>query len=60
MTLTDEHIADFQMLYKKHFGKDIGKDEALAKGIRLVRLMEVVLKNNQPEPAPNAGKQEVQ
>lgn len=42
MQLTDEHIAEFQMLYRKHFGKDISKNEALEKGLRLVRLIEVV------------------
>lgn len=42
MQLTDEHIAEFQMLYRKHFGKDISKDEALEKGLRLIRLMELV------------------
>jgi hypothetical protein len=42
MRLTDEHIAEFQMLYRKNFGKDISKDEALEKGLRLIRLMELV------------------
>lgn len=42
MQLTDEHIAEFQMLYRKHFGIDISKDEALEKGLRLIRLMELV------------------
>ena len=55
MNLTDEHILEFQMLYKKHFGKEISKEDALAKGIRLIRLVEVVLKNSQPEPATKAG-----
>lgn len=45
MRLEDEHISEFQTLYRKHFGKDIGKDEALEKGLRLVRLMEIVLKH---------------
>ena len=45
MQLTDEHIAEFQMLYRKHFGKDISKDEALEKGLRLVRLIEVVARS---------------
>lgn len=61
MIIADEHIAEFQMLYKKHYGKDIGKDEALEKGLRLVRLMEVVLKQsvkdaaqkNAPSPITN-------
>lgn len=42
MQLADEHIMEFQMLYRKHFGKDISKNEALGKGLRLVRLIEVV------------------
>ena len=45
MQLTDEHVAEFQMLYKKHFGMDISKAEALEKGIRLIRLMEITLKH---------------
>jgi len=42
MHLTDTDIAEFQMLYKKHFGIEISKTEALEKGIRLVRLLEIV------------------
>jgi hypothetical protein len=52
--LTDKDIGEFQMLYKKHFGKDIGKDEAMAKGIRLIRLLEVVLKNSKPDQVSDA------
>jgi len=58
MQLADEHITEFQMLYKKHFGTEISKTEALAKGIRLIRLMEIVLKHEaknragQTIPAP--------
>lgn len=58
MRLADEHIAEFQMLYRKNFGKDIGTDEALDKGTRLLRLMEIVLKHEakkraaQTLPAP--------
>ena len=46
MMIADEHIAEFQMLYKQHFGADISKEKALEKGLRLVRLMEVVLKQS--------------
>lgn len=42
MELKNEHIAEFQMLYRKHFGKDISKKEALDKGRRLIRLIEIV------------------
>lgn len=46
MQLTDEHIAEFQMLYKKHFGKEISKEVALDKGLRLIRLIKVVLEDD--------------
>ena len=42
MNLTDENILEFQMLYKKHFGIEITKEQALEKGLRLIRLVEVV------------------
>ena len=45
MQLTDEHIAEFQMLYKKHFGAEISKEQALEKGLRLIRLMEITAKH---------------
>jgi len=44
MQLADEHIKEFQTLYQKHYGTNISKAEALDKGLRLIRLMEVVLK----------------
>jgi hypothetical protein len=53
MQLTDDHLTEFQMLYRKHFGVDLTKEEALEKGLRLIRLMEVVLKEsakNFPQP----------
>lgn len=42
MQLTDQDIFEFQMLYKKHFGFEISKAEALEKGLRLIRLYETV------------------
>ena len=30
------------MLYKKHFGTEITKEQALEKGLRLIRLVEAV------------------
>ena len=42
MSLSDEQIAKFQALYKKHFGKDISKEKALAKGTQLIRLIELI------------------
>lgn len=56
MQLTDEHIVAFQMLYKKHYGTEISKGEALEKGLRLIRLVEIVSRataNEQNQPQGN-------
>ena len=45
MQLTDKHIIKFQILYLEKFGIEISKAEAVEKGVRLVRLMEIILKN---------------
>ena len=42
--LSDEQVASFQALYKKQFGREITKDEALEKGTQLVRMMQLVYK----------------
>ena len=44
MQLSDKDIASFQALYKKRFGKDIDKKEALEQGTKLVRLMQLIYK----------------
>ena len=44
MVIADEHIADFQKLYREHFGVELSKARALEKGLRLIRLIEVVSK----------------
>ncbi len=54
MVIADEHIAEFQKLYKEHFGVELTKAQALEKGLRLIRLMEVVSRatayeQNQPQ-----------
>lgn len=49
--IADEHIAEFQALYKEHFGVELTKAQALEKGLRLIRLIEVVsraLTNGEP------------
>ncbi len=51
MQLADEHIKEFQVLYKKHYGVEISTAEALEKGIRLIRLMEIVLKHEAKKQA---------
>lgn len=45
-SLTNEHIEQFQALYLKRFGVMLTKEEALTKGVRLVSLFEVVLRQN--------------
>jgi hypothetical protein len=40
MVLADEHIAEFQALYKEHFGIELTKAQALEKGLRVIRLVE--------------------
>ncbi len=42
--LTEKQIKDFQSLYRKHYGKEIDKKEALAEGIKLVRFLEIAYK----------------
>ncbi len=42
MVLADEDIAKFQALYKSHFGKEISREDAYDKGIKLLRLMSIV------------------
>lgn len=42
MDLSDVQIAEFQLLYKNHFGKDISKEQALEKGEKLIRLVQIV------------------
>jgi len=59
--LSDEHISKFQKLYKSHFGVDLDKKESLEQGSRIVRLVEIVLKNQDknhlPEKTPNNNQQ---
>ncbi len=42
--LSDEQVTKFQALYKRQFGREITKDEALEKGIKLVRMMQLIYK----------------
>lgn len=45
MAIADEHIAAFQKLYREHFGVELTKAQALEKGLRLIRLVEVISRN---------------
>jgi len=40
--LTDEQVSKFQTIYRNRFGKEISRADALEKGARLVRLMQIV------------------
>ena len=42
--LTDEQIERFRVLYKKRFGKEISKEDALVQGAKLVRLVSLIHK----------------
>ena len=42
--LDDQQIRQFQFLYQARFGKEISQEEALAKGIVLMRLVELTYK----------------
>jgi hypothetical protein len=42
--LSDEQISNFRVLYKNRFGKDISREEALEKGVKLLRLVQLVYK----------------
>jgi len=56
MGIAEEHIAEFQKLYKEHFGVELTKAQALEKGLRLIRLVEIVSRataNEQNQPQGN-------
>jgi len=55
MVLDNEQITKFQTLYKSRFGKDISREEAYEKGIKLMRLVEIIYK-----PMTEAEYQELQ
>jgi hypothetical protein len=40
--LSEKRIAEFQALYKRHFGEDLSKEEAYEKGVRLIRMVQLV------------------
>lgn len=43
LSLTDAQIEEFQRLYEQHYGIRLTKDEALEKGLRLVRMLRATL-----------------
>lgn len=42
MQLSDKQITDFQTLYKNRFGKEISRKQAREKGVKLIRLVELI------------------
>jgi hypothetical protein len=44
MHLSNEHISQFQSLYKEQFGEEISKEEAYEQGIKLLRLVQLIYK----------------
>ena len=40
--LSDEDVAEFQKIYKEHFGKEISKEDAYTKGATLLRLVQLI------------------
>jgi hypothetical protein len=42
MVLSDEDILSFQAIYRKRFGREISKEDAYEKGIKLLQLMSIV------------------
>jgi hypothetical protein len=42
--LTDQQITKFQAIYKARFHKNLSRGEALEKGTKLVRMMQLIYK----------------
>jgi len=42
--LSEEQITKFQKLYKNRFGVEISREEAYEKGVKLIRLVELIYK----------------
>ena len=40
--LSEEQVTNFQAIYRNKFGREISREDALEKGARLVRLMEII------------------
>lgn len=40
--LSEEQVTNFQAIYRNKFGREISREDALEKGARLVRLMQII------------------
>jgi len=43
--LSNKQIEEFQKIYRKVYGEDISKKEAIKQGLSLIRLLAMVLNN---------------
>lgn len=43
--LNDKQIQEFQIIYKKVYGEDISREEAVEQGLSLIRLLAISLSN---------------
>ncbi len=44
VSLSKQAVIEYQQIYRKTHGKDISYQEALAQGIKLIRLVEIIFK----------------
>ncbi|HAZ00590.1 MAG: hypothetical protein A2W90_04885 [Bacteroidetes bacterium GWF2_42_66] len=44
--LTDKQIEEYQSIYKKNFGEDISRDEAIDQGLNLIRLVAIIISSS--------------
>jgi len=44
MNLSEKNITKFQEIYKARFNKDLSRGEALEKGLKLARMMQLIYK----------------
>jgi hypothetical protein len=44
MKLSEENVEAFRVLFRKHFGREISKEEAREKGAKFLRLMQLIYK----------------
>jgi hypothetical protein len=46
-TLSDEHIESYRKIFKKLYGKEISKQDALEQGLRLVNFVKLLIEIDQ-------------
>ncbi len=56
MQLSEKHISDFQKLYKRRFGQDISKKEALEKGLLVLKMVKQIALFSLKEKRAKKGK----